>query len=492
MGDVNNNIVLAITNDRLKAFVTIREEGIADENILGKLIQDKELKYGIDRGILADLITNPRNGTFVIAQGKPPRQGEDGFMQYLFTTRTPQREETEENVDFREIFNVPSVNANTVLAVYHPAVKGEDGVTVTGLPIPANPVIELSVRAGKGASLSPDGLSIISTIKGRPRVKKQGRNVNVSVDAVYQHEGDVDIKSGNLRFSGDVVVTGNITENMIVDVNGNLKVLGFVSRSTIKVSGNLEVMKVITAGRINAGGTTASLTKIENKLREINEDVISLDTKAKLLMKNLRERQQNIQFGQVILALLDKQYTKMGKKIHEFKEAVSLYPSKPPGELEDVVAQLKTLSGLKALSLPDLNGIKKAMTNAITFFGSLSKQASSVVAHSIWNSEVDATGSIRIIGQGAFNSRVTALGTVEIKGVFRGGEAFAQNGIKATEIGGPMGIKTVVRTQDGNVIKSNRVYNGSVLQIGSRIYTVQQDESMVLARINEHGDIVLH
>jgi len=491
LGDVNTSIIMAITDDRLKAFVTIRDEEMMDENILTQLIKDKEIKYGIDSGVIADLVNNPRKGTFIIAAGKPPKQGKDGFMEYFFTSRAPQQEESEENVDFREIFNVPSVNANTVLAVYHPAEKGEDGVTVMGKPIPANPVIELSLRAGKGASLSADGLSVLSSINGRPRVKKQGRSVVVSVDSVYQHDGDVDIKSGNLRFNGDVVVSGNVTENMIVDIKGNLRVMGFVSRSSVKVSGNLEVMKVITAGKINAGGATASLTKIENKLREINEDISELDNKAAQLMKNLREHRQNIQFGQVIMALLDKQYTGMGKKIQALKELVNQYPSKPPEELGVVLSKLETLTGLKALSLPDLNGIKGVLAEALKYIDTQNEEPSNVAANSIWNSEVDATGNIRITGQGAFNSRVTALGAVEIAGVFRGGEIFAQKGIKAREIGGPMGVKTVAKTKEGCLIKASRVYNGAVLQIGSRILTVQRDESMVIARIDEYGDIVL-
>lgn len=491
MGDVSTSIIMAITDDRLKAFVTIRDEGMVDESIITKLIRDKDIKYGIDSGVVADLVNNPHTGTFIIATGKPPKQGKDGYVEYLFTARAPKQEESEDNVDFREIFNVPSVNTDTVLAVYHPAVKGEDGITVTGASIPANPVMELNVRAGKGTMLSEDGLSVLSTINGRPRVKKQGRNIVVSVDAVYQHDGDVDIKSGNLRFNGDVVVTGNITENMIVEIKGNLKVMGFVSRARVKVSGNLEVMKVITAGKINAGGATASLTKIENKLQEIYEDVSALDSKAALLMKNLRERKQNIQFGQVVMALLDKQYTGMGKKMHAVKELVNQYPSKPPEEVGAALTALETLSGLKALSLPNLEDIKTALSTALKYIDTQDERPSNVVANSIWNSEVDATGNITITGQGAFNSRVTALGAVEITGVFRGGEVFAQKGIKAREIGGQMGVKTVAKTKEGCFIKASRVYNGAVLQIGSRIFTVHQDESMVLARIDEYGDIVL-
>lgn len=492
MGNASPGIVLALTDDKLKAFVTIRDEGVVDEYTLTSLFKDKDVKYGIDKDMLADLLRNPRQGTFVIARGQPPKQGKDGYVQYLFTARAAPQDTTEENIDFREIFNVPSVYANTVLAVYHPAVKEQDGITVTGLPIPANPVTELSIRAAKGATISEDGLTVTSTINGRPWARKQGRNVLVGVEQVYQHEGDVDIKSGNLRFNGDVVINGNVTENMIVDINGNLRVMGFISRATVRVTGNLEVMKVVTSGKINAGGATASLSKIETHLREIYDDVLGLQAKADLLMKNLQERQQNVQYGQVIMALLDKQYTGMDKKVQDFIDLVRRYDSKPPRELEQAIGQLAALTGLKALSLPNLDGILKSINEAVSFIGSLSQEPANITANSIWNSEVDATGTIRITGQGAFNSRVSALGAVEVNGVFRGGEIFARNSIRAREIGGPMGVKTIARTVEGSIIRASRLYNGSVVQIGNRIYTLQHDESMVVARINEHGDIVLH
>lgn len=492
MGDVSSSIVLVITDDRLKAFITIRDEEMVDESELFKLLRDKNVKYGIDRDVLADLIKAPRQGTFVIARGKPPRQGKDGFVQYLFTSPTSRQDQTEDSIDFREVFNVPSVHSNSVLAVYHPAVQGQDGMAVTGVPIPANPVTELTFRAGKGASLAADGLSVSSTINGRPWVKKRGRSVTVGVESVYQHEGDVDIKSGNLRFNGDVIITGNVTENMIVDIKGNLRVMGFVSRAAVKVTGNLEIMKVITASKIKAGGATVSFSRIEKCLREIKDDVLALGAKAELLMTNLKERRRDIHYGQVIMTLLDKQYANMAKKVEACRALIRHYDAKPPRELEDAMGQLTTLTGLKALSLSSLDGIIKSLAEAVTFLGSLSKEPSNIITNSIWNSEVDATGDIKITGQGAFNSRVTALGAAEVRGVFRGGEIFAREGIKAGEIGGPIGVKTTAKTVEGGIIRASRVYNGSVLQIGARVHTLQQDESMVVARLNEYGDIVLH
>ncbi|MCG8400827.1 MAG: FapA family protein, partial [Firmicutes bacterium] len=191
MADVNTSVVLVITDDKLKAFITIRDETMLDQKVLTDLIQEREIQFGIDRETLDDLLKNPRIGTFIIAQGRPPKEGEDGYMQYFFTSKAVKQDKADQSVDFREIFNVPSVNTNTILAIYHPAVPGEDGITVTGQPIPARAVIELNLRAGKGATLSSDGMSVSSTTNGRPWVRKQGRNVTLGVDSIYNHEGDV-------------------------------------------------------------------------------------------------------------------------------------------------------------------------------------------------------------------------------------------------------------------------------------------------------------
>ncbi len=493
--DIDNGVALVVTEDGLKAFITVRNEESVNEKLINDLLRQKNIKYGIDREIIEDLLENPRKGTFIVATGQPPREGRDGYMQYLFTTgaRTaPQDAPGEKNIDFREIFNVPSVNANAVLAVYHPAEKGEDGRTVTGEVIPARKVTELAVRAGKGAALSPDGLSVVSTVSGRPWVKKLGKNVTVGVEAVYRHEGDVDIKSGNLRFNGDVFITGNVMENMIVEVTGNLKVAGFISRASVHTTGNLEVMKVVTASKIVTGSATASHDQIEKKLRSIEKSIAALDAAARQLQDKLRQGNKNVQFGQVIITLLDKKFTGLKKQVQEFNDLVYKHNYKPPRQLEQAIQSLSHICGIQALKLQNLQNIRENLATALDYLGYLEKNEAHIIAHSVWNSDLEATGSIKIIGQGAFNSRLTALGNVEIKGVFRGGEIYAAGGVKAGEIGGPMGIRTHVRTAEGSIIRAARVYSGSVLQVGTRVFTAREDYNMVVARVNEHGEIVLH
>jgi len=496
LNTARNGITLVITEDKLKAFVTVRAEETAEvpeRDFWEKLLQEKGIKYGIDQKMLDELIKNPRPGTYVIANGKPARDGKDGYVQYLFTSQKAHKSaEDAKNIDFREIFKVPSVNANSVLAVYHPAEKGEDGVAVTGEAIPCRKVLELDLRAGKGAALSKDGRAVTSTINGRPWVQKRGKHVVVGVDAVYRHDGDVDIKSGNLRFTGDVTVSGNVMENMIVDISGNLKVFGFISRATVNVSGNLEVVKVVTASKVTVGGEAVYQNKIKQQLTRMKKTVDELDVMARQIMGRLCTDNKNVQYGQIIMMLLDKKFPLFGKQVQELSEHVQKREQQSPAELTNALQAITAIIGINALKTKSLHGVQESISEAIKYFDAVTDSPANIIANSIWNSEIEATGDITINGQGAFNSILTALGTINIKGVFRGGELIARGNVQAGEIGGPMGVKTLVRTDEGGIIKAKRVYNGTILQIGTRVYPVREDHNMVLARINEHGDIILH
>lgn len=302
----------------------------------------------------------------------------------------------------------------------------------------------------------------------------------------------MDIKSGNLRFHGDVTVTGNVMDNMIVDVQGNLRVQGFISRSNIKVKGSLEVIKVVTAGKIVAGGSTVSLSAVEKELRKIEQSINSLNAATLQLMGKLRQTRPNIQYGQVVMTLLDKKFNYIGRQVRGLVELVNKQKQKPPEEVQDAIQALNRISGFKALALQNLDEVQKNVASALALLDSLSHESAHIVANSVWNSEIEATGDIKITGQGAFNSRLNSLGTITINGVLRGGDMYAQKGINAGEIGGPMGITTTVRTEKGCLIKARQVYVGTVLQIGSYTYKVNRENSMVLARLNEKGEIVLH
>jgi len=192
------------------------------------------------------------------------------------------------------------------------------------------------------------------------------------------------------------------------------------------------------------------------------------------------------------MTLLDKKFPLFGKQVQELFEHVQNREQQLPAELINALQAIKAISGINALKIKSLHDVQESITEAVKYLDTVTNSSANVIVNSIWNSEIEATGDINITGQGAFNSFLTALGTINIKGVFRGGELVARGNVQAGEIGAPMGVKTLVRTSEGGTIKAKRVYNGTILQIGTRVYPVREDRNMVLARINENGDIILH
>lgn len=54
------------------------------------------------------------------------------------------------SVDYWSVHSIESVTAGQVIAVYHPAVSGEDGIPVKGRPVPAKHGREQMPLKGKG------------------------------------------------------------------------------------------------------------------------------------------------------------------------------------------------------------------------------------------------------------------------------------------------------------------------------------------------------
>ncbi len=127
-----------------------------------------------------------------------------------------------------------------------------DGMDVLGHSVAAaNPPFP-AVTLGAGVTARPDG-TFIATISGVPQVAPDV----ISVNPVLVLNGNVNLASGNLRFEGAATVTGSVERGSVVEIKGDLTVLGMIEGGTVKVSGNLTVMGgiVMTArGGVRVGG----------------------------------------------------------------------------------------------------------------------------------------------------------------------------------------------------------------------------------------------
>lgn len=210
---------------------------------------------------------------FCIARGTPPTQGKDGKIRCTFETRPVEklwREDESSQIDFRNRNEINSVDEGELVAELIPPTTGVDGVGVLGQKIPAKDGRPAKLSAGQNVRFSDDGSKVYATIKGCAKIVK-GR---ISVDNIKTIKGNVDFHTGNLKFSGDLVIQGDVKESFTVEAEGDITIMGVVDRAEVKSEANIiveggiygkEGITIEAAGNISVGfAENANLRAGEN------------------------------------------------------------------------------------------------------------------------------------------------------------------------------------------------------------------------------------
>ena len=81
-----------------------------------------------------------------------------------------------------------------------------------GQEIKPAPVRDVEIKVGEGAQLSEDGLQAIASVPGIAFL--QGGIIRVK--EVFELPGDADVSTGNITMEGDIIIRGNVLEQVRV------------------------------------------------------------------------------------------------------------------------------------------------------------------------------------------------------------------------------------------------------------------------------------
>ncbi len=171
--------------------------------------------------------------------------------------------------DYRRKIADVSVTQGQLLAEIIPGQPGKNGHDVFGRVVPPRDPRPAKIHEGKNVRYNPTLRAYTSEVSGRIRFVAEV----LSVDDVYKIEGNVGLRTGNIKHPGALIVTRDIQsqseviasgdidvgeniEDAIVESGGNLTVQGGISfkeRGLIKVAGNLHA-RFIRNAVIEAGG----------------------------------------------------------------------------------------------------------------------------------------------------------------------------------------------------------------------------------------------
>ncbi len=257
--DVNELVFVEINDDEMLAKVTVvppqSETGrFSTIDDVRNALKRRNVVYGIDEARLAEIssklsqfsasknINEPVE--MDIAFGTPVTNGEDARVEYLYkksteeTPEVPVEESDDARIDYKAAHKIDNITKGTLLARKIPPTKGMQGMTVTGKAIPTKDGTDIEVTASKGVVVSPENKDeYIADTDGQVIVKDN----KISVLALYEIAGDVNLSTGNIDFIGTVVVRGDVKDGFKVFAGEDLIINGVVEGAELKCNGKLTI-----------------------------------------------------------------------------------------------------------------------------------------------------------------------------------------------------------------------------------------------------------
>ena len=226
------------------------------EELMGAL-QEQGVIYGIDMNIIEQFTKYPVYGEpVIVARATRPETGKDGYVIYHVETQRNLRpkERADGSVDFHDMGFVQAVSQGELLAEIFEPVKGSDGMDIFGNVLEGSLGKAPDVPVGKNTEFKQDIGAVVSLVDGHAVVSPKGV---IEVLDVLKIAGNVDNSTGNIFFSGDVIVGKDVASNFKIISRGNIIVKGTVEGATLDAKGDITVGEGINGmdrAKIVAGG----------------------------------------------------------------------------------------------------------------------------------------------------------------------------------------------------------------------------------------------
>lgn len=275
-------IDVSISEDQLTASILLHrydDQFACTLDDLLAYLKSHQVVYGVLHDVAARFAAEPKafwRKKTVIARGEPAVDGRDGAVRLLvelddFPAKPAEKEDG--RVDFKEITRLTNVKKGQQIAERTFAQAGVPGKTVTGKEILPRPGKETPIIPGKNVVLSEDRTKAYAAIDGM--IVKTDRN-KINVFPVFEVNGDVDFRVGNIDFIGSVVIRGNILPGFRVKASGDVRVIGGVEAAEIEAEGSIHIKAGILGqnkGLIKAGQSVFTGFIQEGNV-EAGEDVV--------------------------------------------------------------------------------------------------------------------------------------------------------------------------------------------------------------------------
>lgn len=276
--DILNLIDVVISEDLMLGYIRLikssEDHRIFSKEQLMEALNQKKIVYGVNQEVIDELAESPVfNAKIKVAEGQKPTRGKDGSIHYFVKRDADYRPvfNEKDNIDYKNLSSFQIVKKDQVLCEITKKKDGVDGKNIFGHRIPGGKGKELAISIGENSMLNEDGTKILSACDGVVRFTKD----TVNIDNMLRVPSSVDFSTGNIDFSGDVTIGGDVCSGFSVKSNGNVIVRGVVEDAKITAAGNLFITNGINGDsrRSITVGKDLRCKYIENAILTVGGDI---------------------------------------------------------------------------------------------------------------------------------------------------------------------------------------------------------------------------
>lgn len=129
--------------------------------------------------------------------------------------------------------------------------------------------------------------------------------------------------AGDVMFAGDIIVPGDLEGPVRIEALGNVYVYGDIRQSTIIATGSIYVSGQVTGSGLYAGHAGVMQHRLHSLACLLRTETDGLLEAARQLAKNVESRQQSVNYGLVVMLLLEDKYSHLGSLIRDLQAALS-------------------------------------------------------------------------------------------------------------------------------------------------------------------------
>ncbi|WP_379156746.1 flagellar assembly protein A [Paenibacillus sp. sgz5001063] len=269
-------------------------------------------------------LNNPTYLPVCIAEGKAPVPGTNARLEVLHQNKIENEFKgtglADEDYPRGAFINVQE---GEVFAQKMPPQEGLPGFNVFGGVLPPPPPQDLTLITGHYAALLPDG-QIVARCKGRPRITGNGTFVKtIDFPQTYVVPQSDTPEAATIRFAGDVFAAHPLNKHTVIEALGNVYIYGDIHNSRIAATGSIFIRGMAVDSELYAGAFGAAHHHLCRFSELLIQEVSSLREAAKNLAETVESTMQTVNYGLVVMLLLESKYHHLPLLIGDMREFLS-------------------------------------------------------------------------------------------------------------------------------------------------------------------------